>query len=101
MEKIKVNLRLLRVQKLHTLYFCIILAQSSISELNRTKPNHDCSILFDIIRFGSIPFGHRQHKKLKCIEFDGFFVVCTGKLSFHRPGGIPCTIYSVSLKSFI
>ena len=58
METIKVNLRLLRVQKLPTLYFCIIKAQSSISELKRTKPNYDCSILFDKIRFGSISFGH-------------------------------------------
>ena len=59
METIKVSLRLLRVQKLPTPYFRIIKAQSSISELKRTKPNHDCSILFDIIRFGSISFGHR------------------------------------------
>ena len=58
-ETIKVSLRLLRVQKLPTPYFRIIKAQSSISELKRTKPNHDCSILFDIIRFGSISFGHR------------------------------------------
>ena len=54
------SLRLSRVQKLQTLYFCIIKAQSSISELKRTKPNHDGSILFDIIRVGSISFGHRN-----------------------------------------
>ena len=49
-----------------------IFAQSLIYKLNRTKSNHDRSISFDLIRFGSVWYGNQTHKKVPCsISFDG------------------------------